>query len=100
MIDYAQEPAMHLQNGLYDVNYKSVHFTRRNSLKSSTTSRSLKSLRLSKNVDQAIKRSVSTESLAMSISAAVAELRPMPEILPFSVDLPAKVKMSPLLKQQ
>ena len=98
MIDYAQEPATHHPNDLYDVNYKSTHFTRRNSLKSSTTSRSLKSLRLSKNVE--FKRPASTESLAMSITAAVAELRPMPEILPFSVDLPAKVKMSPLVKQQ
>jgi len=118
MIEHAHPAAQLLKNDLYDLN--SVHlatrylFNNNNNITQSNdlqnTSKTLKSAsshhssRLNNNnnnnkyLDK--KLAVSDESLALSITAAVAELRPCPEILPFSVDLPIKCKFMPLVRQR
>lgn len=101
----AQQHHSHLR----DIAYKGLIYTEtpQTRLKSgNSTSRSLKNLRNQMNgpvnseeLDK--KLSSSDESLeTLSIGAAVEELRPQPEILPFSVDLPIRCKMLPLVKQK
>lgn len=106
-----QNTAQQHHSHLRDIAYKGLIYTesQQTRLKSgNSTSRSLKNLRNQMNgpvnsereeLDK--KLSSSDESLeTLSISAAVEELRPQPEILPFSVDLPIRCKMLPLVKQK
>lgn len=97
MIEHQQQNTQLKLNDLYDVNYKLVYYQNnlQNSPRSISSRTSIK--KNLKSLDRKI--TASDDSLTLSISAAVAELRPCPEILPFSVDLPIKVKMSPLVKQ-
>jgi hypothetical protein len=105
-----QNPSQRLDSHLRDIAFKGLIYaeTPQSRLRSGdSTTRSLKNLINNKAPMNTVrgelekKLSYSDESLeTLSISAAVAELRPQPEILPFSVDLPVKCKMLPLVKQK
>jgi len=113
MIEHAHQTNQLLLSDLYDLkppHLKRVIFNSTNNstdlltvnrnLKSANSRLSTRITNLNNSLDKKLAAAASDESLALSITAAVAELRPCPEILPFSVDLPIKCKFTPLVRQR